>query len=307
ASRTSRCGRNRALTFFRTAQTGNITRAAAELNVAQPTLSKALKLLENQVGTPLLERHAHGITLTPIGERLAEHAGVVMAQVRDAADEIAQLRAGQGGHVTIGAGPSWVRRKLPEAVSRITEQRPDVRIEVQTGFDDSLLAGLTTGTLDFVVAERPLEDESAHLEFHLLTADDLVCVARPMHPLAGRKAVPAEEALALAWALPPDDTLARRKLHGRVMSLGLTPPRAMVVSTSLTFLLTHAAQTDTLIYTTRSQLLSPEGSRLTEIDVPELVTNRQAGLIYRAPGLLTPAARAVADALIAECAADPFN
>ena len=55
--------------FFRTAQTGNITRAASELNVAQPTLSKALKLLEDQVGTPLLERHAHGITLTPIGVR----------------------------------------------------------------------------------------------------------------------------------------------------------------------------------------------------------------------------------------------
>ncbi|AKO99502.1 Transcriptional regulator, LysR family (plasmid) [Marinovum algicola DG 898] len=293
--------------FFRTAQTGNITRAASELNVAQPTLSKALKLLEDQVGTPLLERHAHGITLTPIGVRLAEHAGVVMAQVRDAADEIAQLREGQGGHVRIGAGPSWVRRKLPEAISRITEQRPDVQVEVQTGFDSSLLRGLATGTLDFVVAERPIDSESANLEFHLLTADDLICVGRPQHPLAGRTNVPPVEALALAWALPPDNTLARRKLDGRVISLGLTPPRANVVSTSLTFLLTHAAQTDTLIYTTRSQLLSPEGSRLIEVDVPDLVTNRQAGLIYRKPGLLTPAARAVADRLIEECTADPFN
>ena len=196
-----------------------------------------------------------------------------------------------------GAGPSWVRRKLPEAISRITEQRPDVQVEVQTGFDSSLLRGLATGTLDFVVAERPIDSESANLEFHLLTADDLICVGRPQHPLAGRTNVPPVEALALAWALPPDNTLARRKLDGRGISLGLTPPRANVVSTSLTFLLTHAAQTDTLIYTTRSQLLSPEGSRLIEIDVPDLVTNRQAGLIYRKPGLLTPAARAVADRL----------
>ncbi|MDB6178244.1 LysR family transcriptional regulator [Paracoccus sp. Z330] len=293
--------------FFRTAQVGNITRAAAELNVAQPTLSKALKLLEDQVGTPLMERHAHGITLTPIGARLAEHAGVVIAQVRDASDEIAQLRSGKGGHVRIGAGPSWVRRKLPEAISRITEQRPDVLVEVQTGFDESLLRGLTTGALDFVVAERPLEGESANLEFRLLTADDLVCVGRPEHRLAGRKNVPATEALAMAWALPPEDTLARRKLDGRVISLGLTPPRAMVMSTSLTFLLTHATLTDALIYTTRSQLLSAEGSRLIEIDVPELVTHREAGLIYRKPGLLTPAARAITEALIAECQADPFN
>ncbi|WP_424929188.1 LysR family transcriptional regulator [Amaricoccus tamworthensis] len=293
--------------FFRTAQVGNITRAAGELNVAQPTLSKALKLLEAQVGTPLLERHAHGITLTPIGQRLAEHAGVVMAQVRDAADEIAQLREGQGGQVTIGAGPSWVRRKLPEAISRISVQRPDVRVEVQTGFDISLLDALTSGALDFVVAERPLEGESANLEFRFLTTDDLVCVARPEHPLAGRENVEAEEALGLVWALPPETTLARRKLDGRVISLGLTPPVANVVSASPTFLLTHATLTDCLIYTTRSQLLSPEGSRLVQIDVPKLVTNREAGIIFRKPGLLTPAARAVAEVLIEECQADPFN
>lgn len=293
--------------FHRTAQTGNITRAAAELNVAQPTLSKALKLLEDQVGTPLLERHAHGITLTPIGARLAEHAAVVVAQVRDAADEIAQLQTGHGGHVRIGAGPSWVRRKLPETISRITVQRPDILIEVYTGFDDSLLGRLTLGTLDFVVAERPLEGESRHLDFHLLTSDDLIVVGRSEHPLASRTTVPSTEALASAWALPPGDTLARRKLDGRVISLGYTPPRANVVSTSLSFLLTHASLTDTLIYTTRSQLLTAEGHRLVEINVPELVTNRQAGLIYRSPGLLTPAARVVADALIEECAADPFN
>lgn len=293
--------------FHRTAQTGNITRAAAELNVAQPTLSKALKLLEDQVGTPLLERHAHGISLTPIGARLAEHAAVVVAQVNDAAAEMAQLQTGQGGHVQIGAGPSWVRRMLPEAVSRITTQRPDMMIEVHTGFDESLLERLAKGALDFVVAERPLDGESGNLEFRLLTADDLIVVGRADHPLARRKSVSTLDALAMAWALPPGDTLARRKLDGRVISLGHSPPQAHVVSTSLTFLLTHASQTDTLVYTTRSQLLTPEAAPLVEIDVPELVTNRQAGLIYRSPGLLTPAARVIADALIAECAADPFN
>ena len=293
--------------FHRTAQTGNITRAAAELNVAQPTLSKALKLLEDQVGTPLLERHAHGITLTPIGARLAEHAAVVVAQVRDAAAEMAQLQTGQGGHVHIGAGPSWVRRMLPEAISRITAQRPDMMIEVHTGFDESLLVRLVKGALDFVVAERPLDGESGNLEFRLLTSDDLIVVGRKEHPLAGHESVLTTDALASAWALPPGDTLARRKLDGRVISLGHTPPRANVVSTSLTFLLTHAGQTDTLIYTTRSQLLTPEGSSLVEIKVPELVTNRQAGLIFRRPGLLTPAARVIADALTEECAENPFN
>ncbi len=293
--------------FHVTAKTGNITRAAKELNVAQPTLSKALKLLEDRLGAELLERHAHGTTLTPIGARLAEHAGAVMAQVRDASDEIAQLRTGRGGHVRIGAGPSWVRRKLPEAIATVTSTRRDIHVEVHTGFDESLLRRLSGGELDLVVAERPLEEDSANLEFRLLTSDDLVVVARPQHPLAGKAAVPSARALEMAWALPPEETLARRKLDGRVISLGHTPPRPSVTSSSLTFLMTHAAQTDTLIYTTRSQLLSPEGSLLVELDVPELITNRQAGLIYRKPGLLTPAASLVAEALDEECRSDPFN
>jgi LysR family transcriptional regulator of gallate degradation len=179
-------------------------------------------------------------------------------------------------------------------------------VEVDGGFDSNLLRRLQAGDLDFVVAELPLERAGA-FRFELLTSDDLVAVARPEHPLAGRRAVSAAEALAVAWGLPPASTLARRKLDGRITSLGQLPPRPAITSSSHSFLANAARCTDLLLYTTRSQLLSPDGLALREIDVPELVTSREAGLIFRAGALLSPVAEAVAERLADACRADPVN
>ena len=293
--------------FHAVAKTRNITHAAKLLNIAQPTLSKALQQLEHQMGAPLLERNSYGIALTPIGERLSRHAGVVMAQVKDAVEEVSHLRTGEIGEVRVGAGPSWVRRKLPEAVARVRLERPSLRLDVVAGFDAPLLEQLARGDLDFVVAERPLTDDGRAFTYRNLTSDDLVVVAGRDHPLARQKKIPAEAILELTWALPPASTLARRKLDGRVISLGFAPPKAAITSSSLTFLMTFARQSDALLYTTRSLLESPEGAMLCEIDVPALITTREAGLIFRTPGLLPPAAMLLVESLERVCRDDPYN
>ncbi|WFE91299.1 LysR family transcriptional regulator [Roseibium porphyridii] len=297
----------RLLTYFHTvAATGNITKAAEELNIAQPTLSKALKLLERQTGTTLMERSVHGIKLTPIGERLQQHATIVLAQVGKALDEVDQLRTGGLGEVRVGAGPSWVRRFLPEIVAEMMQESRDIKVEIVGGFDDSLTERLEAGELDFIVAELPLAGVDEN-EVDKLTTDNLVVVGRPEHPLAGRKNVSAAEALSHDWALPPANNLARRKLDGGATTLGLAPPRPEVVSSSQTFLMTVVHLADLLLYTTRTQLKSPEGKGLVEMDVPQLITSREAGIIYRTPRLLSPAAALLAERLKEACKQDPFN
>ncbi|TYC68606.1 LysR family transcriptional regulator [Stappia sp. BW2] len=287
-------------------ETGNITHAAEQLNIAQPTLSKALKVLEHQLGMPLLVRHAHGVTLTAVGERLVQHARAVRAQVVQAETELEQRRLGTTGTVRIGAGPSWVRRYLPEAVEYVLSDADGIHIEVVGGFDANLLTGLTTGDLDFVVAELPLERDGDYA-FEHLTTDNLVVIARPEHALAGRSGVKAQEAMRVRWGLPPADTLAHRKLVGKVTSLGLNLPEKTVISSSHTFLMTLAGISDLLLYTTRSQMKTLEGSHLVEIDVPELMTSRDAGLIWRTGALLSPSAERVAKALKMYCSKDPRN
>jgi DNA-binding transcriptional LysR family regulator len=284
----------RLLTYFcRTAELGGISRAASALNIAQPTLSKAIQLLEHQLGVPLFTRGPQGVTPTLFGERLLRHARLVTAQVNAAASEIESLRTGKAGEVRIGAGPSWLRRVLPLAVAQALAERPDVRITVTGGFDETLLGGLDDGSLDVVVAEVPLEGDHPDYAVEVLTRDRLVVCCRVGHPLtavaAPGLAPSLADVLAQPWALPPPHTQARRKLDGRLRSLGLPSPRAVTVSTSLAFILSLVNCSDALTYTTFSALATPDGQGLVALDVPAIAAEREAGLIFRRLQVITPA------------------
>ncbi len=287
--------------FLTTAEAGGITRAAAILNVAQPTLSKAIRLLEYQLDVTLFERGPQGVVPTAIGERLLDHARNIMAQVHGATADIESMRTGAAGTVRIGAGPSWVRRLLPQAVAEAIAARPGLEINVSGGYDETLLDRLIDGELDMVVAELPLDVEGSAFEVERLTEDHLVVCARQGHPLAGRKALALEEILGHSWVLPAPNTLARQKFEGVLLSLGLPMPGAVVNSNSLTFILTLLGWSDALTYTTRTSLLSMESKSVVELDVPKLRNARTAGLIFRRPRLLSPAATYIVDLLRAQC------
>lgn len=287
--------------FLTTAEAGGITRAAAMLNVAQPTLSKAIRLLEYQLDVTLFERGPHGVVPTAIGARLLDHARNIVAQVHGATADIEGMRTGEAGTVHIGAGPSWVRRMLPEAVAEAIVARPDLQLNVHGGYDETLLDRLVDGELDMVVAELPLDERHSVFEVERLTEDFLVVCARAGHPLAGRKGLLLADVLGETWVLPAPNTLSRQKFEAILLSLGLPMPAAVVNSNSLTFILTLVSSSDVLTYTTRSSLLSVEAKSVVEIDVPQLRNSRTAGLIFRRPRILSPAAAYIVELLHRQC------
>lgn len=275
--------------FLQTAELGGVSKAAKALNLAQPTLSKAIQLLEYQLGAAVFERRPHGVELTVVGERLLRHARLVVAQVSDAVEEIDNLRTGGTGHIRVGAGPSWLRRLLPDAVAAALKERPALQVTVTGGFDERLLHGLAEAELDFVVAEVPLNEKDSEYQVEVLSRDDLIVCGRKGHPLDGVTKPSLDRVLAQPWALPPQHTLARRKLDGKLISLGRPAPVSSATSSSVTFLLALVRGSDALTYTTASTLDTNEGSGLVRLDVPELITSREAGLIFRKPVLLSPA------------------
>ncbi|MGV7216640.1 LysR family transcriptional regulator [Bradyrhizobium sp. UFLA05-112] len=141
--------------FLRVAQRKNISLAAAELNIAQPTLTKSIKLLEEQLGVKLFERLPRGVVLTSFGTTLLRHAEAVHVQMKDAGHEIAAQRSGAVGTVAIGAGPTWLRRYLPAALARTISSHPSIRVRVEAGFDESLFRALRQGEFDFVEFRSP--------------------------------------------------------------------------------------------------------------------------------------------------------
>jgi DNA-binding transcriptional LysR family regulator len=293
--------------FLQVAQRGNISAAAVDLNITQPTLTKSIRLLEQELGVKLFERLPRGVALTDFGRALKRHAEAVRIKLKDAGGEIEALRNGTFGSVAIGAGPAWLRRHLPQAVATVVAQHPTVRVRVDGGFDDLLFRALRDGELDFVVAELPSTEDRRDIDVMPLTSDRFGVSCRAGHPLTKRRRLAMRDLLPYPWVTSPRTTRSHRRLDALFLAQNLPPPRSAIETGSVAFLINTLRHSDALTFTTSKTLATREGADLAMLDVPQLRVTRQAGIVTRTGGWLPPAALLIIDALKAICAAEPEN
>jgi LysR family transcriptional regulator of gallate degradation len=291
--------------FRRVAERRNISIAAAELNITQPSLTKSIKLLEKELGVRLFDRLARGVELTDYGQTLLRHAEAVHVQMTDATAELAAQRSGSFGAVSVGAGPAWLRRHLPLAVARTVARYPGIRVKIGGGFDEELFRSLRRGEFDFVVAELP--DDRRGLEVRPLASDELGVCCRADHPLAGRRRPAAHDLLSYPWVLLPRTTRAQRRLAALFAAQDLAPPQTVVETSSHAFLLNMVRHSDALTFTVSRTVDIEEGAGLVMLNVPRLKVRREAGVVLRRGGWLSPAAEHLIASLTAISRADPRN
>jgi LysR family transcriptional regulator of gallate degradation len=293
--------------FLAVAQARSLTLAATELGVAQPTLTKSIRSLEGELGVSLFRRQPRGVELTPYGEILLRHARTLNVQLRDAVREMASLRGGMSGSVSIGAGPAWLRRMLPRAVALVLKRNPAIRVRVDGGFDDVLLRALRRGDVDFVVAELPAPEDARDFRVVPLTSDRLGVACRSGHPLTRLRRVPMRRLLDYPWSMPPSSTRTTRRLRALFVAADLAPPEAVTESESMAFLLQTVLNSDNLTFTVATTLDMPEARELRLLNVPALTPRRDAGIVTRRDGFLSPAAQAIVEELRRICALEPTN
>src|SRR3712207_6617489 len=105
-------------------------RAAAELHVTQPALTKSIQLLEEELNVKLFERTASGVVPTIYGEALSLHAKVIEAEMKNAAREIATLSGAIKGEVTVGVTPSVATDIIPRAFLKLQKERPGIKLTI---------------------------------------------------------------------------------------------------------------------------------------------------------------------------------
>ncbi len=163
--------------FVAVARTRNFTRAAAEVGVAQPSLSKQVRVLENSLGTPLFVRQPGGIELTSAGEALLPHAERILIDVESAQRAVHEVAGLRRGRVRLGATPSICDGLLPEVLTRFHESHPLIELEVHESGSRVLTHELAQGRLDVALLITPLSQERPDLETVLLRRDRLVLAA----------------------------------------------------------------------------------------------------------------------------------
>jgi DNA-binding transcriptional LysR family regulator len=292
------------LHFLAVAEEGSLSAAARSQNISQPALTKRIRALEDELRIKLFERLPRGMVLTLYGESLAEHARRIRAAVSHADAEMDALRGGRGGTVKVGAGPSWLGTLLPRAISRLHASRPEVRVEVVAGQDDTLRTALRKGDLDFVVAALTPNMANPGLEQQTLVSDDLKVVGRQGHPLTLRASVSLADLLDFPWVLPRKTALVRQRLERLFNDNGLAAPVPAVETDSPRVRLALPSYGDYLTFTASHNLLDLRATKLLAINVPGATWKREAGLTTRSGGFLSPAARALIAQLETVCMED---
>jgi DNA-binding transcriptional LysR family regulator len=277
--------------FLAVASHGQVRRAAAALGLSQPAITKGLQRLEKELGFPLFERGARGMTLTPVAEQFRQRTQTLRASLGDAIKEAADLHLGAMGLLRVGVSPLYAQRLFVPACLQLHRQRPAARMRVMINLNDALLTALRLGDLDLTINALPgvVPDD---LEAVPLMSDDLCMVVREGHPLLSRRRVRLQDLVDAQWMLPGPGVSGRRGVEARLSEGGLPPPRVAVeVSTTagqLSRLLVHS---DLVSIMSETSLAGPGGEGLVPPPFAEARFTRAIGAVTLRDHALPPLAR----------------
>ncbi|GAA4097793.1 LysR family transcriptional regulator [Nonomuraea soli] len=164
--------------FVAVAETRHFTQAAERMRVAQPSLSKQIKALEDDLGAPLFSRARGNVTLTPAGEALLPLARRMLADADTARREVAELAGLRRGRVRLGATPSLCAGLLADALARFHLTYPGIELLVEEGGSRDLVRTLARGQLDLALIIMPLQSDDPALVTEEILRENLV-VATP--------------------------------------------------------------------------------------------------------------------------------
>lgn len=186
-------------------ESGSLVEAANRLHLTQSALSHQLRDLEDGLGLPMLVRKSRPLRFTPAGERLLALAEEVLPAVRSAERDIARLRGGQAGRLTLAIECHSCFDWLMPALAQFRTHWPEVEQDFQSGFQADAQQQLLTRELDLVITADP--GSQAGLCHVPLFAYESRLIVGKQHPLATRRCVdPADLAneTLVCYPVPPE-------------------------------------------------------------------------------------------------------
>ena len=167
---------------------GTISAAAEALHVAQPSLSRQMKDLEEELGVSLFERGNRKITLTEEGMVLRKRAEEMVRLMQMTEEEISSIKNHISGSVRIGAGESISFHYLSRAAASLAEEHPDIRFHITSGDTQDLMDELQNGLIDFAVIFTDV-DHTLYQSLPLPTEDSFGVLMPKDSPLAEKDVI----------------------------------------------------------------------------------------------------------------------
>lgn len=275
--------------FMQVVECGGFSAAAQKLYMSQPSVSNQVRQLEQSLHVQLVDRSGSGIRPSAEGEVLRDYAKRIFLLSEEAVTAIQQVTGREVGQLTVGGSTTIGTYLLPPLVARFRRRYPGIECDIMVGNGEQVVRALLDGEIGVgVLAGQPV---SPQLEVERILAEQLVLVAAPDHPLAGRS-VPAadlagerfllrehgsgtrelQEAALLQWGIES----AKRSAVGGVEAV----KQAVLAGLGISLVSEHAVGGET------------RTGQLTVIDVDPPLASRPVTLAYRRDRLLSPSERA---------------
>lgn len=206
--------------FVRVAELSSFTRASDLLNIAQPALSRQVRLLEVELRQNLLVRNGRGVTLTDAGRLLLELSLGILHQVERTHEELSRLRGGLAGHVVLGLPPGLSKLLLVPITRAFRARLPEASLSISEGLFVAMQEGLIAGRLDIALLYN--HAYCPDIELTPLLDQDLYLVAR-QEDAAPSAPVSLAELAELSLIMPSRPNAIRMLLDSAMANVGRKP------------------------------------------------------------------------------------
>ena len=259
--------------FAKAAETLNFSHAANCLNMAQSSLSRQIKQLEDELGTQLFIRDSHSIRLTEAGEEMLPFALRTIHDAEACADRIRDLRKMLTGTINIGVTHSF-SPILTETVISFLKMYPKIKVNIVYKQMNELMELLSNHELDFVLAFKPIQP-LPDVESHILFQNTLSVIVGNNHPLASKDKVSISELEKYDLAFPSKGLQARNAFDNMVSDYNKFKIR--IELNDVNTLLKLVRQTNLVTVLAEDSIYGVSDVKAVPINVPD---NQMSGCVH---------------------------
>lgn len=207
------------LSLFRhVVEAGSITHGAERAHLALAAASTRIRNMEKSLGAPLLLRTRVGVTPTPAGRTLLQHARTLLAQAEKLKEDLGTYTGGLAGQIRILSNTNALTEFLPEALGAFLAQHPQVSIDLEERLSDEIVGLIAEGVGDLGIVAGTVD--TGQLETYPFRSDRFVLVVPKGHPLASRSSIAFAEVLEHDFVGLDRASALQRFLSGKATRIG---------------------------------------------------------------------------------------
>ncbi|NVM89864.1 LysR family transcriptional regulator [Variovorax sp. SG517] len=210
-----------------------LSRVAAEMQLSQPAITKALHEVEDIFGSTLFERSSRGLVPTAAGDAVLHYARRWLAELEATTRVLTSLEAGRSGRLRLGLTQQVPQQLMSAALTHLLDRSPRISVMVREGTTDELVAGLVARELDCAIGRSYDGDASGLVQEAIHEQEPCLVVGAKNVKRLSRGPLDWARLAQLDWILPPPNTPMRRTYNAIFVGAGVQPPLPILETTAI--------------------------------------------------------------------------